>query len=90
MIGGVHPVDRMAAEFLFSLCKENASRLIKYTGYGNAAGLLMAHGLLTGGRSEGEGDYSSESEESDTEEYIEDVERWVCGGGGGGRVGGWV
>ena len=45
-----------------------ASRLIKHTGYGNAAGLLMARGLLGGGRSEGEGEYSSNSETSDTED----------------------
>lgn len=40
--------------------------LLKYTGYGNAAGLLMARGLLAGGR--GETEYSSD-EDSDTEEY---------------------
>ncbi|RXM33386.1 Synembryn-B [Acipenser ruthenus] len=37
-----------------------------YTGYGNAAGLLAARGLLAGGR--GGGQYS-EDEDSDTEEY---------------------
>ena len=36
----------MAAEFLFVICKEDSNRLIKYTGYGNAAGLLLTHGLL--------------------------------------------
>lgn len=40
--------------------------LLKYTGYGNAAGLLLARGLLAGGR--GETQYS-EDEDSDTEEY---------------------
>lgn len=40
--------------------------LLKYTGYGNAAGLLVARGLLAGGR--GETQYS-EDEDSDTEEY---------------------
>lgn len=39
---------------------------MKYTGYGNAAGLLVARGLLAGGR--GETQYS-EDEDSDTEEY---------------------
>ena len=72
MTAGTHNAERLAAELLFTLCKENSSRLIKYTGYGNAAGLLFAHGLLSGGRSEGEGDYSSDSETSDTEEYIEE------------------
>ncbi|KAK7880151.1 hypothetical protein WMY93_033185 [Mugilogobius chulae] len=40
--------------------------LLKYTGYGNAAGLLMARGLLVGGK--GETQYS-EGEDSETEEY---------------------
>ena len=37
--------------------------------YGNTAALLLSHGLLSGGRSEGEAEYSSDSETSDTEEY---------------------
>ncbi|XP_073512070.1 chaperone Ric-8A isoform X1 [Phyllobates terribilis] len=61
-------VKHCAAEFLFVLCKENVSRFVKYTGYGNAAGLLAARGLLAGGR--GEGRYS-EDEDTDTEEYRE-------------------
>lgn len=40
--------------------------LLKYTGYGNAAGLLVARGLLAGGR--GDTEYSPD-EDSDTEEY---------------------
>nr|XP_014340978.1 PREDICTED: synembryn-B isoform X2 [Latimeria chalumnae] len=59
-------VKQTAAEFLFVLCKEKVDSLLKYTGYGNAAGLLVARGLLAGGR--GEGQYS-EDEDSDTEEY---------------------
>lgn len=59
-------VKHSAAEFLFVLCKESVASLLKYTGYGNAAGLLMARGLLAGGR--GETQYS-EGEDSDTEEY---------------------
>nr|XP_057932674.1 synembryn-B isoform X2 [Doryrhamphus excisus] len=59
-------VKQAAAEFLFVLCKESVDNLLKYTGYGNAAGLLMARGLLGGGR--GETEYS-EDEDSDTEEY---------------------
>ncbi|XP_078093478.1 chaperone Ric-8A-like isoform X1 [Mustelus asterias] len=61
-------VKHCAAEFLFVLCKENVSRFVKYTGYGNAAGLLAARGLLGGGR--GDGKYSEE-EDTDTEEYKE-------------------
>lgn len=36
----------LVAELLFVLCKCNVSRMIKYTGYGNAAGLLARRGLL--------------------------------------------
>ncbi|XP_060695685.1 synembryn-B [Hemiscyllium ocellatum] len=59
-------VKHTSAEFLFVLCKESVDCLLKYTGYGNAAGLLAAHGLLAGGR--GDGQYS-EDEDTDTEEY---------------------
>ena len=46
------------------------ARLVKYTGYGNAAGILMSRGLLGGNPSNGAADYSSDEESSDTEEYI--------------------
>ncbi|XP_006893250.1 PREDICTED: synembryn-A isoform X2 [Elephantulus edwardii] len=59
-------VKRVAAEFLFVLCAESVPRFIKYTGYGNAAGLLAARGLMAGGRSSGQ---YSEDEDTDTEEY---------------------
>ncbi|KAM9481144.1 chaperone Ric-8B [Clarias gariepinus] len=59
-------VKQGAAEFLFVLCKESVDNLLKYTGYGNAAGLLVARGLLAGGR--GDTEYSPD-EDSDTEEY---------------------
>ncbi|XP_020285190.1 synembryn [Pseudomyrmex gracilis] len=58
----------LVAELLFVLCKENVSRMVKYTGYGNAAGMFANKGLL--GRSQTETTYSSESEDSDTEEYL--------------------
>nr|XP_032655832.1 synembryn-A isoform X1 [Chelonoidis abingdonii]XP_032655833.1 synembryn-A isoform X1 [Chelonoidis abingdonii]XP_032655834.1 synembryn-A isoform X1 [Chelonoidis abingdonii] len=61
-------VKHCAAEFLFVLCKESVSRFVKYTGYGNAAGLLAARGLMAGGWAEGE---YSEDEDTDTEEYKE-------------------
>lgn len=61
-------IKELVAEFLFILCKENVGRLIKYTGYGNAAGLLANRGLMLGGR--GRGNYSSDSDDSDTEEYL--------------------
>lgn len=44
------------------------SRFVKYTGYGNAAGLLAARGLLRGSRDSG---IYSEDEDSETEEYKE-------------------
>lgn len=47
------------------------SRLVKYTGYGRAAGLLMSRGLLGGGTSPGQSNYSSDEEDSDTEEYMQ-------------------
>ncbi|XP_034250142.1 synembryn-A [Thrips palmi] len=63
-------IKDLVAELLFILCKENVGRMIKYTGYGNAAGLLANRGLLAGRRDDDEGpNYSSESEDSDTEEY---------------------
>ncbi|XP_012718524.2 synembryn-A [Fundulus heteroclitus] len=60
-----------AADLLFVLCKENVRRFVKYTGYGNAAGLLATRGLLGGQGSRSstsEAQYSSDSD-SDTEEY---------------------
>ncbi|XP_071956513.1 chaperone Ric-8A-like [Antedon mediterranea] len=65
-------VKEIVAEFLFVLCKENPGRLVKYTGYGNAAGLLARRGLMTLGK--GHGDYSSD-EDSDTETYTRVIDK---------------
>jgi len=54
------------------------ARFVKYTGYGNAAGLLAQRGLLCGGCG---ADYSSESDESETEEYSQLRDRYGMGGG---------
>ncbi|XP_019899976.2 synembryn-A isoform X2 [Esox lucius] len=62
-------IKHCAAELLFVLCKENVSRFVKYTGYGNAAGLLAARGMLSGCQVT-YSQYSSDSD-SDTEEYKE-------------------
>ena len=43
-------------------------RLVKYTGFGNAAGLLANRGLLSGEKTS-TGEYSDDSMDSDTEEY---------------------
>ncbi|KAM6905145.1 chaperone Ric-8A [Xenentodon cancila] len=67
-------VKDCAAELLFVLCKENVSRFVKYTGYGNAAGLLAARGLLNGRRNSVDSQYASHyssDSDSDTEEYRE-------------------
>lgn len=66
-------LKQLTAHLLFVLCKENTSRLIKYTGYGNAAGLLAGRGLLSCINSNS--NYSSDSEESDTEEYVQNIDR---------------
>lgn len=66
-------VKGAAADFIFVLCKENVDRLVKHTGYGNAAGLLASRGLLAGGR--GSTVYSDTDSDSDTEEYRENFEK---------------
>ncbi|XP_049791690.1 synembryn-A [Schistocerca nitens] len=62
-------ISQLAADLLFVLCKENVGRMVKYTGYGNAAGLLANKGLMLGGDGKKPDGYSSDSEDSDTEEY---------------------
>ncbi|KAK1797969.1 hypothetical protein P4O66_000730 [Electrophorus voltai] len=57
-----------SAELLFVLCKENVSRFVKYTGFGNAAGLLAEQGFLWDHGPSSQIQYSSDSD-SDTEEY---------------------
>jgi len=49
-------------------------RFVKYTGYGNAAGLLAQRGLMCGGHG---AIYSSESEDSETEEYCQLKDQYV-------------
>lgn len=60
-------LTNLTADLLFILCKESVSRFVKYSGYGNAAGLLAQRGLMAGGQSS-KNQYSSSSD-SDTEEY---------------------
>ncbi|XP_067655271.1 synembryn-A-like [Haliotis asinina] len=67
----VTEVKDLVAHFMFVLCKENVNRMVKYTGYGNCAGLLAQFGLLKLEQGNTKGDYSSDSEDSDTEEYSE-------------------
>uniref|UniRef100_A0A3Q3LXH2 Synembryn n=1 Tax=Mastacembelus armatus TaxID=205130 RepID=A0A3Q3LXH2_9TELE len=66
-----------AADLIFVLCKENVRRFVKYTGYGNAAGLLATRGLLGGQLTRtfsSDAQYSSDSD-SDTEEYRQAKDR---------------
>ncbi|KAK7465075.1 hypothetical protein BaRGS_00037733 [Batillaria attramentaria] len=67
----VTEVKDLVAHFLFILCKENVERMVKYTGYGNCSGLLAQLGLLKLNEAYTKGEYSSDSEDSDTEEYAE-------------------
>ncbi|XP_040571771.1 chaperone Ric-8 [Lepeophtheirus salmonis] len=59
-------IETLSSEFLFVLCKEQVDRMVKYTGFGNAAGLLARKGLLN--RTGRNTDYSDE--DSETEEYV--------------------
>ncbi|KRY12458.1 Synembryn-A, partial [Trichinella patagoniensis] len=65
-------VSMWVADFLFVLCKENVDRLVKYTGFGNAAGLLASLGMLTSAQlknSKTDDSNCSSSTDSETEEY---------------------
>ena len=48
--------------------------MVKYTGYGNAAGLLARRGLMLGGKGADAAAFSDE-EDSDTEEYAQNAHR---------------
>ncbi|CAL1599363.1 unnamed protein product [Knipowitschia caucasica] len=64
-----------AADFIFVLCKENVRRFVKYTGYGNAAGLLATRGLLGGQSAQSVTAHYSSDSNSDTEEYRQQKDR---------------
>jgi len=59
-------------EFIFILCKENVSRMVKYTGYGNAAGFLARKGFLLGGRGN-EASTFSDDEDTDDDDDLQNV-----------------
>lgn len=75
MTASAFGIEDVVSDFLFVLCKESVRRFIKHVGYGNAAGLLMARGLLGGGAFPNVDSYSPD-EDSDTEEYKESAARW--------------
>uniref|UniRef100_A0A5S6QET6 Synembryn-A n=1 Tax=Trichuris muris TaxID=70415 RepID=A0A5S6QET6_TRIMR len=72
LMTSVSDVNAVAAEFLFVLCNFNVNRLIKYTGFGNAAGLLSSNGLLCkyAVDQKTEAHVEETDEDSDTEEYL--------------------
>ena len=61
-------IKRLVAQLLFILCKESVNRLVKYTGYGNAAGLLAESGLMLSSHGD-RAAYSSDSDCSDTDDF---------------------
>ncbi|XP_073834173.1 ric8 guanine nucleotide exchange factor A [Musca autumnalis] len=61
-------VRNLTYELLLVCCKKSQSRLIKYFGYGNMAGLFANAGLLAGRKVE-TNEFSSDGEDSDTQEY---------------------
>jgi hypothetical protein len=62
-------VKRLSAQLIYTLCKENISRLIKYTGFGNAAGLIADLGLLANRPQNEDKNENSDDTDSDTEDY---------------------
>ncbi|KRZ75371.1 Synembryn-A, partial [Trichinella papuae] len=72
LMTSVTNVSMWAANFLYVLCNENVHRLVKYTGFGNAAGLLVSLGVLTSSQlknSKTNDSNCSSSTDSETEEY---------------------
>lgn len=61
-------VRNLSYELLLICCKKNPSRLIKHFGYGNMAGLFAGAGLMDCRKTQSD-EFSSDSEDSDTEEY---------------------
>ncbi|KAL7074263.1 hypothetical protein ACQ4LE_006433 [Meloidogyne hapla] len=68
LISSIGALSNASADFLFVLCKRSAGRLVKYTGFGHAAGLLADRGIL--GRALAP-KHPSDSEDSETEDYKE-------------------
>ena len=83
LISSIGALSNASADFLFVLCKRSgflnslvcfftyfylAGRLVKYTGFGHAAGLLADRGIL--GRALAP-KHPSDSEDSETEGYKE-------------------
>lgn len=71
------PSDSTRFNNVSIICLPSVSRLIKYTGYGNAAGLLAHRGLMMGHPTGHVSAYSSDSEDSGTEEYKQAEHRFL-------------
>ncbi|XP_075258939.1 chaperone Ric-8B-like isoform X2 [Convolutriloba macropyga] len=70
MTGVNRELGELVSELLFVLCKENVNRLLKYTGYGNAAGMMFTRGLGLKSAPPS-GSCYSDDEDTDTEEFKE-------------------
>ena len=57
------------------MCFFAVRRLVKHTGYGNAAGLLARKGLMGGAKSKKSVNYSSSDSDSDNEEYASNAHK---------------
>ncbi|CAF2758516.1 unnamed protein product [Rotaria sp. Silwood2] len=66
----------LSAKLLFVLCKENVNCLIKYTGCENAVMLLRDFGILNLKDKSNKDQYSSDSDESDSENYQTIIDRY--------------
>ncbi|CAF1262484.1 unnamed protein product [Rotaria sp. Silwood1] len=69
MINSNYELKTLSAKLLFVLCKENVNCLIKYTGYANAGILLHDLDILNRKDKSNKDEYSSDSDESDSENY---------------------
>lgn len=74
MSQGVGECRKIVAEFIFVLCKRSVPRMVKYCGFGHAAGLLADYGFL--GRL-GDTRRGSDSDDSETEDYRQVAPEYV-------------
>ncbi|KJE91322.1 hypothetical protein CAOG_02474 [Capsaspora owczarzaki ATCC 30864] len=71
----VSQVNALAGDVLLILCKGNLAKLVRMTGYGNAAGLLANRGLFGQPLDDRSADpYSSESDQEGEGDDVEDEE----------------
>ncbi|KAK0400748.1 hypothetical protein QR680_015433 [Steinernema hermaphroditum] len=73
------PCAEMAAELLFTLCKQSPSRMMKYCGLGHSAGLFANRGLFGSLNSRVRNESDSEDSETDDYRQVEDQVNPVTG-----------